>query len=82
MGAGLAGGFPFMLGYLGNRYPSVSGTAFSIALTVALTGNILINYGTGIIVQYYGVSYVAAIAGIELIFMILLYFFIIKQFKS
>lgn len=82
MGAGLAGGFPFMLGYLGSRYPSVSGTAFSIALTVALTGNILINYGTGIIVQYYGVSYVAAIAGIELIFMILLYFFIIKQFKS
>ncbi|ANH83025.1 hypothetical protein A8C56_20370 [Niabella ginsenosidivorans] len=81
-GAGLAGGFPFMLGYLGSRYAAASGTAFSIALTIALTGNILINSITGIIIQYYGIRHLTTIACTELAFMIFLYFFIIKQLKS
>lgn len=38
IGIGLAGTFPIILGYIGERYPKLSGTAFSIALVMALTG--------------------------------------------
>ncbi|MEO6613577.1 MAG: MFS transporter [Chitinophagaceae bacterium] len=48
-GAGLAAGFPVLLGYLGQLYPRLSGTAFSIAFVIALLGNTLINYLFGII---------------------------------
>jgi hypothetical protein len=41
-GAGLAAGFPMMLGILGNTYSSLSGTAFGLVLTIALLGNMLI----------------------------------------
>jgi MFS family permease len=52
-GAGLAAGFPVLLGYLGQLYPRFSGTAFSIAFVIALLGNTLINYLFGIIKKYY-----------------------------
>lgn len=46
-GVGLAAGFPVVLGYVGQLYAGMSGTAFSIALVIALTGNTLLNYLTG-----------------------------------
>ncbi|HEY5390889.1 MAG TPA: MFS transporter, partial [Hanamia sp.] len=45
LGAGLAGGFPLMLGLVGDRYKELSGTAFSLVFVIALLGNMLINYG-------------------------------------
>jgi FHS family glucose/mannose:H+ symporter-like MFS transporter len=47
IGAGLAITFPGILGVIGNRYPQISGTAFSFALVVALAGNTLLNLLTG-----------------------------------
>ena len=44
MGMGLAAGFPVLLGYIGQLYPALSGTAFSIAFVIALVGNTLINF--------------------------------------
>ncbi|HEY6956982.1 MAG TPA: MFS transporter, partial [Flavisolibacter sp.] len=38
-GAGLAGGFPLMLGITGRHFAELSGTAFSFVFTVALVGN-------------------------------------------
>ena len=49
VGAGFAGGFPIILGWVGERYAALSGTAFSIALTMALTGGMLFPYLTGVI---------------------------------
>ena len=37
-GLGLAAGFPVILGYVGQLYANLSGTAFSIALVIALDG--------------------------------------------
>ena len=54
-GVGLAAGFPVMLGYIGQLYSKLSGTAFSIVLVIAITGNILINYFFGIISHKYGI---------------------------
>ena len=56
-GAGLAGGFPVILGYIGQLYAHLSGTAFSIALVIALTGNTIISYFFGFIVDQYSINY-------------------------
>jgi MFS transporter, FHS family, glucose/mannose:H+ symporter len=79
IGAGLAGGFPVMLGFAGHLFADMSATAFSFVFVVALTGNMLINYFTGIILQQYGVGYLTMICLIALIIMILLFYFIIKK---
>ena len=56
-GLGLAAGFPVILGYVGQLYANLSGTAFSIALVIALTGNTILNYFFGWIARQYSVSY-------------------------
>jgi fucose permease len=53
-GAGFAAVFPVVLGWLGERYQALSGTAFSIALVMALTGGMLLPYATGLISERFG----------------------------
>lgn len=55
IGIGLAAGFPVILGYIGQLYILLSGTAFSIVITIALIGNVLANYFMGWASQHYGV---------------------------
>jgi len=81
LGAGLAGGFPLMLGFVGNRYKELSGTAFSLVLVIALAGNMIINYGMGIIAQNFGIKHLVTVAFAELIFMIFLCTSILKRIK-
>ena len=57
IGVGLAAGFPVVLGYVGQLYASLSGTAFSIALVIALSGNILINYLFGFVADHYSIRH-------------------------
>lgn len=78
-GAGLAAGFPVMLGIVGSRHPDLSGTAFSIVFSVALIGNMLINYGMGIIASVYGISHLTTLTFIELALMVLLASVILKR---
>jgi MFS transporter, FHS family, glucose/mannose:H+ symporter len=54
IGAGFAATFPVVLGYVGDRYAALSGTAFSIALAMALTGGMTLPYLAGVIGQAYG----------------------------
>ena len=56
-GGGLAAGFPVILGYVGQLYAHLSGTAFSIALVIALTGNTILNYLFGFIADKYSISH-------------------------
>ena len=56
IGAGLSSGFPVMLGLTGKIYKEVLGTAFSFVMLIALTGNIVINYITGILIEQYGIG--------------------------
>jgi MFS transporter, FHS family, glucose/mannose:H+ symporter len=53
-GAGLAAGFPVILGYVGDRYAALSGTAFSIVLVMALTGGSVLPYATGAMAEAWG----------------------------
>jgi fucose permease len=79
VGAGLAAGFPIMLGFIGSRFTDLSATAFSFAFVIALLGNILINYLTGLIVQAYGVQQMIYVAAAEVLCMFVLCIFIRKH---
>jgi MFS family permease len=80
-GAGLAGGFPIMMGFAGDLYAELSGTVFSFVLVVALTGNMLINYAMGIISKNFGISHLTTVAFIETSIMIILSLVIIRKLK-
>src|SRR2546425_1184058 len=54
VGAGFAAAFPVVFALVGDRYASLSGTAFSIVLAMALTGGMLLPYLTGVLGQAYG----------------------------
>jgi MFS transporter, FHS family, glucose/mannose:H+ symporter len=66
LGVGLSAGFPIMLGFVGSRFVQLSATAFSIALVIALVGNILVNYIAGILADKYGINSILSLAFIEL----------------
>lgn len=81
IGAGLAAGFPVMLGLVGNRYAELSGTAFSFVLTIAMAGNILVNFLMGIVAEEYGIQHLTTIVLAMLAMMILLSFILQKKIK-
>lgn len=81
LGAGLAGGFPIMLGFVGERYSVQSGTAFSFVLVIALTGNMLVNYMMGLVVKHYGVQHLITVAFVEWLVMMLICSSIVRRLK-
>lgn len=82
IGTGLANGFPVMLGLSGERYKLISGTAFSFVLTIALLGNMIINYLMGIISQKAGIGNLALVISFETLIMIVLGMLIFKNYKK
>jgi MFS transporter, FHS family, glucose/mannose:H+ symporter len=54
VGAGLAATFPTVLGFIGDRYAALSGTAFSLAIAMALVGGMLLPYAAGVLGGRYG----------------------------
>jgi MFS family permease len=81
-GAGLAEGFPVILGLVGDRFAKISATAFSFVFSIALVGNMVINYIMGIVVEKYGVAQLTSVAYIEILGMATLFFFLIQQTKK
>lgn len=81
-GAGLAAGFPVMLGITGNRYRELSGTAFSFVLTAGLIGNTAINYLMGFISARYGIIHLVTVGFTELFLMVLLAFYLFSVMKK
>jgi FHS family glucose/mannose:H+ symporter-like MFS transporter len=56
LGIGFAPVFPVVLGFVGERYAALTGTAFSIALVIALTGNMLLNGLVGVLAEAHGID--------------------------
>lgn len=82
LGAGLAAGFPVMLGIAGERFKELSGTAFSFVMSVALIGNMLVNYLMGLIAGKFGISRLTTVALIELFMQIFVFILIIRNLKK
>lgn len=81
-GAGLAAGFPVMLGFAGAVFAELSATAFSIILTVALAGNMIINYTTGILIDQFGIEQYTTITLLLYAAMVPLTYFILKKHQN
>lgn len=79
IGVGLASTFPVVLSILGQRYAALSGTAFSIAMVIALTGNTLLNNLTGVLSQRFGITVFPYMMIIATIIMIILFRFKTKK---
>jgi FHS family glucose/mannose:H+ symporter-like MFS transporter len=79
LGAGLAGGFPLMLGLAGHRFAALSGTDLSIILVIALAGNMLVNYMMGVVAHKYGIRYMTSFTFAELAVMCILGLIILKK---
>ena len=72
IGGGLAAGFPVMLGVVGDKFAHLSGTAFSIVLTLALVGNMIVNFFMGVIAEKFGIAHLTTMAfGLTAIMMLL-----------
>lgn len=82
LGSGLAAGFPTMLGIVGNRYPDLSGTAFSFVLVIALLGNMLVNYTMGIVAEGYGIENLTTFTFAELVILVIIATVIFSRLKS
>lgn len=78
-GAGLAAGFPVVLGYVGDRYAALSGTAFSIALVMALTGGSILPYGTGALAESYGLRTSLLIVPIALVLQVVIFGVVLRR---
>ena len=81
-GMGLSAGFPLVLGFIGQLYPALSGTAFSIAFVIALTGNILINYLTGVLIKSGGIGVLPLLTIVCAVFMLIILGGIKKKMKG
>ena len=54
LGIGFAATFPTVLGFVGGRYAELSGTAFSLAIAMALLGGMLLPWLAGVLGSSYG----------------------------
>ncbi|MRR22494.1 hypothetical protein EG830_05880 [bacterium] len=82
LGSGMAAGFPTMLGIVGNRYPDLSGTAFSFVFVIALLGNMLVNYSMGIVAETHGIKHLTTFTFAELAVLVLIATSIFGRLKS
>ena len=72
IGLGFAASFPVILGFVGSKFSNLSGTAFSIALVIALLGNTILNYFMGVISSNYGIKVLPLYLSVCLLVMALL----------
>jgi fucose permease len=54
LGVGFAATFPTVLGFVGERYAQLSGTAFSLVIAIALLGGMFFPWLTGVLGGRYG----------------------------
>ncbi|KPL13883.1 MAG: hypothetical protein AMS26_12735 [Bacteroides sp. SM23_62] len=56
LGIGTASGFPVILGYVGELYIKLRGTAFGFVFFIAIIGNTFMNFLMGLIAQKFGID--------------------------
>jgi MFS transporter, FHS family, glucose/mannose:H+ symporter len=54
LGVGFAAAFPTVLGFVGERYAALSGTAFSLVIAIALLGGMFLPWLMGVVADRYG----------------------------
>jgi fucose permease len=72
LGAGFGPVFPVILGFIGDRYPTLSGTAFSLAFAMALGGGMFFPYGAGVLGDHRGMRAALAIIPVSALVLVVL----------
>jgi MFS transporter, FHS family, glucose/mannose:H+ symporter len=72
LGVGFAATFPTVLGFVGERYAELSGTAFSLVIAMALFGGMLLPWVAGLIGSTYGMRQSFAIVPAALVLLAIL----------
>ncbi|RZS75473.1 MFS transporter [Pseudobacter ginsenosidimutans] len=81
-GAGVAAGFPVMLGMVGERFPKQSGTAFSFVFAFALVGNMLLNYLMGVVVHDHGIAHLTTVSYLVIACMMIISLILFRNNQS
>jgi len=79
IGFGLAAGFPIILGMVGDRFPEWTGTAFGVVFSIALLGNIIINYLTGVVAEIWTINTFPIIFIVSGVLMMILLSFALRK---
>jgi FHS family glucose/mannose:H+ symporter-like MFS transporter len=82
IGLGLAAGFPVILGYIGQLYKHLSGTAFGIVITIALIGNVIANYVMGMVSQQYGIDVLPYLIILAILAELMILYFTKKKYNN
>jgi len=82
LGAGFAAMFPTVLGFIGDRYATLSGTAFSVAIAMALIGGMLLPYTAGVLGSNYGMRGSFAIVPVALIMLVIFVTILSRKLRS
>jgi len=78
IGFGFAAAFPVILGLVGDRYPTLSGTAFSVAFVMALTGGSLLPYASGLLGNSFGLRLAFILIPVSILCMTVILSFALK----
>lgn len=81
LGGGLAGGFPIMLGFVGERYPGDSGGAIGMVMGIAVAGRLLVDGMMMWGMWEWGIQYFAIMALIGWLAMLALGAMIVKRLR-
>ena len=82
LGVGFAATFPIVLGFVGERYADLSGTAFSFAIAMALCGGMLMPWLAGVVGAVYGMRASFAIVPAALVLLAILLGILSRAFRT
>jgi fucose permease len=82
IGMGFGSCFPLVLGFIGGLYPGMSGTAFSIAFSIALLGGMSMPTVTGVFSDLFGIQNAFLIIPVSLILFFGLISLVLRRLSS
>lgn len=82
LGVGFAAMFPVVLGFIGDRYAGLSGTAFGVAIATALVGGMLLPYVAGLLGERYSMRASLLIVPVALLMLMVLIGVLARRLRS
>jgi len=79
LGCGFAATYPVVLGFVGDRYEQLSGTAFSVVIVMALVGGMLFPYAAGALGAAYGLRESFVMIPVALVLLAMLLFVVVRR---
>lgn len=82
LGVGFAAMFPTVLGFIGDRYATLSGTAFSVAIAMALCGGMVLPYIAGLLGNRFGMRGSFALVPVALLLLAVFLTALMRKLRS